>query len=96
MSKKLKENVKIAMLNDSLDREIKELINKKAIKVLDWSKIHRAKGRFGTEFKVEGINDKEVRIYNSTQDNIWDINIVLPVFDFFYDDGRLASAMEND
>lgn len=96
MNKKLKQNVKIAMLNDSLKKEIIELVNKKAIKVLDWDKIHKAKSRGGMEFNVEKVNDREIRIYNSTQDIVWKINIILPVFDFFYDDGTLASAMEND
>ena len=94
MNGNLKQNVKLAMLNDSLKAEIKELVNKKAIKILDWDKIHKAKSRGGMEFKVEKVNDREIRVYNSTQDIIWKINIILPVFDFFYDNGQLASPME--
>ena len=57
--------------------------------------MHKAIGRFGTEFKVENVNDRELRIYNSTQDIIWPINIVLPVFNFYDDNGNLVSKMEN-
>lgn len=93
---KLKKQIEITALNETLKKEIKDLINKTAVKILDWSKIHKAKSRDGMEFKVESVNDKEIRIYNSTQDIVWPINIILPVFNFYDDNGNLVSEMEND
>lgn len=100
MSNKLAKIIKTEIDKQSLLKKNFEELDKVASiqrKVaFDWNKVHKAIGRFGTEFKVQNVNDKEVRIYNSTQDIVWPINIVLPVFNFYDDDGNLVSEMEND
>lgn len=98
MDKKLAEIIKKEIDKQSLFKKNCEKLNKIAnsqIKIaFDWNKVHKAIGRFGTEFKVQNVNDKEVRIYNSTQDIVWPINIVLPAFNFYDDNGNLVSEME--
>lgn len=77
-------------------QDVFDCINSEPKVKLNWDKIHRAKGRFGTEFKVEKVSDKKIRIYNKKQNIIWPINIVLPIFDFYDEDGNLVSQKDEN
>lgn len=95
LAKAIKEQIEKETLFKKNCAKLNKIANMQVKVAFDWNKVHKAIGRFGTEFKVQNVNDKEVRIYNSTQDIVWPINIVLPVFNFYDDNGNLVSEMEN-
>lgn len=95
MGKKLANVIKDQITKEALlkknSEEIDRIANKKVAVKFDWKKVNKATNSFNEEYKVEKVNDREVRVYNSEEDNVWPDNIALGSFNFFYNDGTLAS-----
>lgn len=72
-------------------KDIRESIKKKAGNNLDWKQIHKAKNSFGEEYKVEKVNDKEIRLHNNEEDFTGPMGIIVPAFDFYDDENNLVS-----
>lgn len=100
MTERLAEIIKNAAQQEEIKKEalfkknceeIDHLANKKVAVKFDWKKVNKATNSFNEEYKVEKVNDKEVRVYNNEEDNVWPDSIALGSFNFYYDDGTLVS-----
>lgn len=95
MNKKLASIIKQEMDKQAMFekncKKIDAMANKKVAIKFDWNKVNKATNSFNEEYKVEKVNNNEVRVYNNEEDNIWPDNIALGSFNFFYNDGTLVS-----
>lgn len=95
MAKKLAQIIEQEIIKKALFekncKKIDAMANKKVSVKFDWKKVNKATNSFNEEYKVEKVNDREVRVYNNEEDNIWPDNIALGSFNFFYNDGTLVS-----